>query len=327
MKKLTIQKHSSTHNTSSCPNRTIKYIVIHYTAGLKSHAGKGKDVCDMWSKSDRPGSADFVVDEGSIAWQYNPDLKNRKTWHCGGSLQGSGSHDYYKICTNANSIGIEMCSDKKKVTKHLYSSDNDWYITEETWKSAVALAAMLLKRYGLPLSRMIRHADVTSKECPSFMVGKKKNVMYDNKTGEQVWKEFKQDVKEALDELNGKKKDDEIKTVTKVDKDENPQVKSYVKGLQKSLNSLGEELDTDGAYGAKTSAAMSRHNVKKGMKNILVKHFQWWLKKVGIYKGEVDSSFGNQTLEAVKVAQKKVGVTADGIIGNGTAKAFMKLLK
>ena len=328
MKKLTIQKHSSTHNTSSCPNRTIKYIVIHYTAGLKSHAGKGKDVCDMWSKSDRPGSADFVVDEGNIAWQYNPDLKNRKTWHCGGSLQGSGSHDYYKICTNANSIGIEMCSDKKKVTKHLYSSDNDWYITEETWKSAVALAAMLLKRYGLPLSRMIRHADVTSKECPSFMVGKKKNVMYDNKTGEQVWKEFKQDVKEALDELNGNKKNnDEIKTVTKVDKDENPQVKSYVKGLQKSLNSLGEELDTDGAYGAKTSAAMSRHNVKKGMKNILVKHFQWWLKKVGIYKGEVDSSFGNQTLEAVKVAQKKVGVTADGIIGNGSAKAFMKLLK
>ena len=327
MKKLTIQKHSSTHNTSSCPNRTIKYIVIHYTAGLKSHAGKGKDVCDMWSKSDRPGSADFVVDEGNIAWQYNPDLKNRKTWHCGGSLQGSGSHDYYKICTNANSIGIEMCSDKKKVTKHLYSSDNDWYITEETWKSAVALAAMLLKRYGLPLSRMIRHADVTSKECPSFMVGKKKNVMYDNKTGEQVWKEFKQDVQDALDELNGKKKDDEIKTVTKVDKDENPQVKSYVKGLQKSLNSLGEKLDTDGVYGAKTSAAMSRNNVKKGMKNILVKHFQWWLKKAGIYKGEVDSSFGNQTVEAVKSAQKKVGVTADGIIGNGSAKAFMKLFQ
>ena len=198
MKKLTIQKHSSTHNTSSCPNRTIKYIVIHYTAGLKSHAGKGKDVCDMWSKSDRPGSADFVVDEGSIAWQYNPDLKNRKTWHCGGSLQGSGSHDYYKICTNANSIGIEMCSDKKKVTKHLYSSDNDWYITEETWKSAVALAAMLLKRYGLPLSRMIRHADVTSKECPSFMVGKKKNVMYDNKTGEQVGKSLNKMLKRLL---------------------------------------------------------------------------------------------------------------------------------
>ena len=327
MKKLTIQKHSSTHNTSSCPNRTIKYIVIHYTAGLKSHAGKGKDVCDMWSKSDRPGSADFVVDEGSIAWQYNPDLKNRKTWHCGGSLQGSGSHDYYKICTNANSIGIEMCSDKKKVTKHLYSSDNDWYITEETWKSAVALAAMLLKRYGLPLSRMIRHADVTSKECPSFMVGKKKNVMYDNKTGEQVWKEFKQDVKEALDELNGKKKDDDVKTVTKVDKDENPQVKNYVTGLQKSLNSLGEHLEVDSSFGPRTAEAMGRHNIKKGMKNDLVKHFQYWLKKAGFYKGELDSSYGPLMLEATRKAQAKVGVSDDGIIGSGSAKAFMKLFK
>ena len=124
-----------------------------------------------------------------------------------------------------------------------------------------------------------------------------------------------------------KKKSLNVSDENKVDKDENPQVKSYVKGLQQSLNSLGEELDTDGAYGAKTSAAMSRHNVKKGMKNILAKHFQWWLKKAGIYKGEVDSSFGNQTLEAVKAAQKKVGVTADGIIGNGSAKAFMKLFQ
>ena len=328
MKKLTIQKHSSTHNTSSCPNRTIKYIVIHYTAGLKSHAGKGKDVCDMWSKSDRPGSADFVVDEGSIAWQYNPDLKNRKTWHCGGSLQGSGSHDYYKICTNANSIGIEMCSDKKKVTKHLYSSDNDWYITKETWKSAVALAAMLLKRYGLPLSRMIRHADVTSKECPSFMVGKKKNVMYDNKTGEQVWKEFKQDVKEALDELNGKKKDDDVKTVTKVDKEDDSKVKSYVRGLQKSLNATYKcGLEVDSSFGPRTRQAMKEHNVKRGMKNDLVKHFQWWLNKAGFYKGEIDSSFGPQMLEATKKAQAKVGVSADGIIGAGSAEAFMKLFK
>ena len=123
------------------------------------------------------------------------------------------------------------------------------------------------------------------------------------------------------------KNNDDVKTVTKVDKEDESQVKKYVKGLQKSLNSLGEKLEVDGAYGEKTSKAMSRNNQKKGMKNDLVKHFQWWLRKAGIYKGEVDSSFGNQTLEAVKAAQKKVGTTADGIIGNGTAKAFMKLFK
>ena len=333
MKKLTIQKHSSTHNTSSCPNRTIKYIVIHYTAGLKSHAGKGKDVCDMWSKSDRPGSADFVVDEGSIAWQYNPDLKNRKTWHCGGSLQGSGSHDYYKICTNANSIGIEMCSDKKKVTKHLYSSDNDWYITEETWKSAVALAAMLLKRYGLPLSRMIRHADVTSKECPSFMVGKKKNVMYDNKTGEQVWKEFKQDVKEALDELNGKKKDDEIKTVTKVDKDSKRSKKEVVKALQTALNKdYGCGLSVDGDYGVKSESSLRSHNIKKGSKSNSVKWIQAVCNELGFRDNEgkklsVDGDWGTRTDQSVVKMQKSFGGTVDKIVGTGTMKKILSKYK
>ena len=334
MKKLTIQKHSSTHNTSSCPNRTIKYIVIHYTAGLKSHAGKGKDVCDMWSKSDRPGSADFVVDEGSIAWQYNPDLKNRKTWHCGGSLQGSGSHDYYKICTNANSIGIEMCSDKKKVTKHLYSSDNDWYITEETWKSAVALAAMLLKRYGLPLSRMIRHADVTSKECPSFMVGKKKNVMYDNKTGEQVWKEFKQDVQDALNELNGKKNnDDEIKTVTKVDKDSKRSKKEVVKSLQTALNKdYNTGLSVDGVYGDKSKEALKSHNIKKGSKSNSVKWIQAVCNELGFKDSEgkklsVDGDWGSRTTFSVKALQKSLGVSQDAIVGTGTMSKILAKYK
>ena len=335
MKKLTIQKHSSTHNTSSCPNRTIKYIVIHYTAGLKSHAGKGKDVCDMWSKSDRPGSADFVVDEGNIAWQYNPDLKNRKTWHCGGSLQGSGSHDYYKICTNANSIGIEMCSDKKKVTKHLYSSDNDWYITEETWKSAVALAAMLLKRYGLPLSRMIRHADVTSKECPSFMVGKKKNVMYDNKTGEQVWKEFKQDVKEALDELNGKKKDDEIKTVTKVDKDSKRSKKEVVKALQTALNkdyNTPSKLAVDGDFGARSTEKVKAHNIQKGSKGEFVKWLQIALNELGYKDNDnkklsEDKSFGEKTKQAVLKLQAAKKLSKDGVVGVNSVKAILNSYK
>ena len=35
------------------------------------------------------------------------DPKTAVIWHCGGGLQGSGEHPYYKICTNYNSIGIE----------------------------------------------------------------------------------------------------------------------------------------------------------------------------------------------------------------------------
>ncbi len=177
----------------------------------------------------------------------------------------------------------------------------------------------LLEKYDIPFSNMVMHHETSyyGKLCPLPFSQKESDL--------KKWESFKKLVKKYMGKQENKK-DDDVKTVTKVDKEDDSKVKSYVRGLQKSLNSLGEHLEVDGSYGSKTSQAMSRNNQKKGMKNDLVKHFQWWLKKAGIYKGEVDSSFGNQTLEAVKAAQKKVGVTADGIIGNGTAKAFMKLL-
>lgn len=205
MKQITISKaHASTHNTESRRGTSIKYVVIHYTAGLKPHAGKGADVCDMFANpKSRCASADFVVDEGNIAWQYNPNLDTRACWHCGGSLQGSKGHSFYGKCTNYNSIGIEMCSGKDKVVykngvAQLWSSDRDWFISDETWKSAVALSVYLLKKYKLGIDRLIRHFDVTGKECPSFFVDGRKMTHYDNQLGQNLWKKFKNDVAKEL---------------------------------------------------------------------------------------------------------------------------------
>ena len=36
---INIVKKTSTHNTTSRPNRDLKYIVIHYTAGTHSRSG------------------------------------------------------------------------------------------------------------------------------------------------------------------------------------------------------------------------------------------------------------------------------------------------
>ena len=321
---MEIKKCTSTHYTRT-RNAKIKYLVMHYTGSTHSEPGTAVDTAKYFANATRPASADFICDD-KYAVQYNPDIKGR----CCYAVGGTGNPKKYKMSTsvggrlygkvtNDNSISIEMRSSKVN-RKSVKDSDKDWYITDETINTSAKLAAYLLEKYDIPFSNMVMHHEVSyyGKLCPLPFSQKESDL--------KKWESFKKLVKKYMSKKENNK-DDEIKTVTKVDKDENPQVKSYVKGLQKSLNSLGEELDTDGAYGAKTSAAMSRHNVKKGMKNILVKHFQWWLKKAGIYKGEVDSSFGNQTLEAVKVAQKKVGATSDGIIGNGTAKAFMKLLK
>lgn len=67
-------------------------------------------------------------------------------------------------------------------------------------------------------------------------------------------------------------------------------------------------------------------NKKHGSKTN-IKRWQSFLKWGGFYKGAVDGSFGNQTFNATKAFQKKVGLKADGSAGNQTiakAKAYKK---
>ena len=257
-------------------------------------------------------------------------------WHCGGKFNSVYPYISFEMCESKHFDWYVPYACKSKNQK-----ESDAF-TKKVYENAVEYTAMKCIEFGWnPLGKnklgypyILSHKEAHALGMAS---GHSDPDSVWNKTSMKYTMDgFRKDVKKKVDELKGGSKVVEKTvhtatmtqptTTTVTSQKDDSQVKSYVRGLQKSLNSLGEKLDVDGSYGSKTSAAMSRHNVKKGMKNDLVKHFQWWLKKVGIYKGEVDSSFGNQTLEAVKSAQKKVGVTADGIIGDGSAKAFMKLL-
>ena len=51
---------------------------------------------------------------------------------------------YYGICTNANSIGIEMCI-RNKGNKS--DTSKDWYFEEATVESAIALTKELMAKY------------------------------------------------------------------------------------------------------------------------------------------------------------------------------------
>ena len=298
----TTKKGIVRHNTGAGNPNLKRYIDDPERLGKNAYG-------NHWNQSGTGKCVHYFVglDKNNVVRIYHVLPDSYACW-------GNGSHPRTKKSLNRTHIQYEICDDGFKSREYF----------EATHKAARYLEAYLCVKYGWSSNVIVSHWE-------SYLNGVGSAHGDDNdwlkKFGTNMDEE-RAKVKKLIKEMKAKKnnKDDEIKTVTKVGKEDDPQVKNYVTGLQKSLNSLGEKLDVDGAYGAKTSAAMSRHNVKKGMKNILVKHFQWWLKKVGIYKGEVDSSFGNQTLEAVKAAQKKVGVTADGIIGNGTAKAFMKLL-
>lgn len=66
----------------------------------------------------------------------------------------------------------------------------------------------------------------------------------------------------------------------------------------------------------------SAATVKVGSTGAVVKTIQTKLKRWGYYTGSVDGIYGAKTKSAVQYFQRKNGLTADGIVGNATAKAM-----
>ena len=164
---MNLLTHISTVNTTVKQNRQIKYIVIHYTAGVTSAGKSDENIAAWFAKKDAKASADYIVDDNSVTL-FNPDIKNRYTWHCGGSKYNTKGGSLYGVCTNANSIGIEICScnSTKKVTT---ANDANWYYTEETLANARELVKQLMKEYNIPVENVVRHYDCTGKLCPGII--------------------------------------------------------------------------------------------------------------------------------------------------------------
>lgn len=121
---ISITKKTSTHNTVAAAGRAIQYIVVHYTAGVTSKPGSAAGTASYFGSTHNTVSADFVVDDGG-AVQYNGDIRNRYTWHCGGGKYNTKGGAYYGKATNRNTIGIEVCStnDTGKMT---VANDSHW---------------------------------------------------------------------------------------------------------------------------------------------------------------------------------------------------------
>ena len=122
--------------------------------------------------------------DGSIYKAADP--KTAVVWHCGGGLQGSEGHSFYKICGNYNSIGIEcgVCYTDTSV-KDASGDSGQWYFTTETQEGLVWLVSKLMDEYGISIRHVIRHFDVTGKICPNPYV--KNNKLRTSWT----WDEFK----------------------------------------------------------------------------------------------------------------------------------------
>lgn len=193
------------YNPLSCcitrtPNRKIKYIAIHYTAGGSSAAGRAKGMKNSWEKSKR-ASADFGVDDRYIV-QFNPDLLKYRCWSVGDKKNPySGGGQLYGIATNSNTISIEICSNLQAGYSASKANHAGWYYTDKSLDNAIRLTKILMKKFNVPIERVVRHYDISGKICPGIIGwnnaglndanGNKMNIMNNS----QEWEKFKERLK------------------------------------------------------------------------------------------------------------------------------------
>lgn len=170
---MTIKKVCSKTSLTPLMGRKIEYIAVHYTAGTTSRAGTATNLAKWFAAGANPGnpvSSDFIVDDADIV-QYNEDILNYYAWCVGGDKYVTQSTSLggtlFGKATNRNTLSIEVCSCKKN-PKSLNVFDNDWYFTEAAIENTVQLVKYLMKKYNIPVERVIMHHHVTGKMCPAM---------------------------------------------------------------------------------------------------------------------------------------------------------------
>lgn len=150
----------------------VRGIVIHYTANPGTTADQNRSYFENLKDShETKASSHFVIGmEGEIV-QCIP----------------SAEISYASNDRNSDTLSIECCH-----------KDKTGQFTQETYDSLVELTAWLCGKFNLPVDNVIRHYDVTGKECPVYYV-----------ENEDAWKRFKQHVQDYLD-TNGVEQDENL---------------------------------------------------------------------------------------------------------------------
>ena len=160
-----------------------QWIVAHWTANTNKGADAQANRNYFNNGAPGPGgtfreaSAHYCVDDHAVI-QCLPDTE--VGFHIGGTSYtdlGKRMKPRPNLSPNyAGAIGFEMC----------VNSDGNW---PATYAESALLAATLLLKYGLPIQRLIRHYDVTRKDCPKMMVQN------------EAWEKFKVAVVNAWTQL------------------------------------------------------------------------------------------------------------------------------
>lgn len=141
----------------------ITGVVVHYTANPGSTAQNNRDYFEnLKDTKDNKVSSNFVIGiEGEII-QCIPTAEVA----------------YASNGRNHDTVSIECCH-----------PDESGKFTDETYQSLVGLVAYLCGKFDLGTDGIIRHYDVTGKNCPKYFV-----------ENEDEWQSFKEDVAKYIAE-------------------------------------------------------------------------------------------------------------------------------
>ena len=156
---LTINSYSR----SGEKQNKIENIVVHWVGNAESSAIANRNYFENLRNTHKTyASSHYVIGLNGEIIRCIPE--DEVAFH-------SGSYSM-----NRKSIGIEDCH-----------PDWEGKFNENTYNSLVELCADICKRYELSVDNIIRHYDVTGKECPRYYV-----------RNEKEWIKFKNDVANRL---------------------------------------------------------------------------------------------------------------------------------
>ena len=278
---MEIIKDITNTNRTISNNRKIEYLVMHYVGAVST----ARNNASYFKNTYRGASAHYFVDDNEIV-QVVEDTDI--AWHCGNDV-------YYNGARNSNSLSIEMCC---------YRMENgNLNITAATEARAIELAKELMKKYNIKIENVVRHYDVTRKNCPAPMV-----------ESEDRWNEFKK-------KLQSQSTDTEETTSNFTE------YEKRVRNWQDTMNlDYDCKLAIDGSFGpACREQALEHYLYYKipTIKNEHVRLVQRNLNRLG-HAVDVDGSYGPIMENTIKQFQKDHGLEVDGFVGADTTAALLK---
>lgn len=314
----------------------VQYIVIHETANTNKGADANAHARLQYNGNSRNASWHYTVDDEEV---YQSFEDTYKCWHAGSKFY------------NERSIGIEIC----------VNSDGNF---KKAVENAAELTKLLMDKYNIPKANVVQHNKSSGKDCPKFLRNGSKGVtwndflaMLDGKKKVESKptkpspapetssgnKKPNFNTNSIVDFLNSVGEDSSFanrkKLAAKYDiknysgtAAQNTQLlnklKAEYKGEPKTTATKFKtnipQITVDGLIGRNTVRALQR--VLGTVQDGILSHQLRNKATKYIVSNAIQFTNTRKGSLVVKELQKKLGVTADGLLGPATVRAWQRKL-